>query len=95
MRFNGVEVIPPWLMDDEAQQPQAETLSNAEIEAALWQEVEEAREAELAEELNEAVTDVEPTAEAPAQESGVEPKNPEAAEVVEIKLTTHNLKKAG
>ncbi len=60
-----------------------------------WQEVEEAREAELAEELNEPVTDVEPTAEAPAQESGVEPKNPEAVEVVEIKLTTYNLKKAG
>ncbi len=53
------------------------------------------REAELAEELNEPVTDVEPTAEAPAQESGVEPTNPEAAEVVEIKLTTYNLKKAG
>ncbi|MBR3902714.1 MAG: hypothetical protein IKJ29_03535 [Akkermansia sp.] len=90
-----VEVIPPWLMDDEAQQSQAETPSDAEIEAALWQEVEEAREAELAEELNEPVTDVEPTAEAPAQESIVEPKNPEAAEVVEIKLTTYNLKKAG
>ena len=90
-----VEVIPPWLMDDEETQPQAETPSDAEIEAALWQEVEEAREAELAEELNEAVTDVEPTAEAPAQESGVEPKNPEAAEVFEIKLTTYNLKKAG
>ena len=38
---------------------------DAEIEAALWQEVEEAREAELAEELNEPVTDVEPPAEAP------------------------------
>ena len=65
-----VEVIPPWLMDDEEQQPQTETRSDAEIEAALWQEVEEAREAERAEELNEPVTDVEPTAEAPAQESG-------------------------
>ncbi len=52
-------------------------------------------ETELAEELNEPVTDVEPTAEAPAQESGVEPTKPEAAEVVEIKLTTYNLKKAG
>ena len=41
------------------------------------------------------MTDVEPTAEAPAQESGVEPKNPEAAGMVEIKLTTYNLKKAG
>ncbi|MDO5471138.1 MAG: hypothetical protein Q4F38_07530, partial [Akkermansia sp.] len=90
-----VEVIPPWLMDDEETQPQAETPSDAEIEAALWQEVEEAREAERAEELNEPVTDVEPTAEAPAQESGVEPTKPEAAEVVEIKLTTYNLKKAG
>jgi len=29
---------------------------DVEIEAALWQEVEEAREAELAEELNEPVT---------------------------------------
>ena len=62
------------------------------IEITLWQEVEKA---ELEEELNEPVTDVEPTAEAPAQESGVEPTNPEAAEVVEIKLTTYNLKKAG
>lgn len=82
-------------MDDEETQPQAETPSDAEIEAALWQEVEEAREAELAEKLNEPVTDVEPTSEAPAQESGVEPTKPEAAEVVEIKLTTYNLKKVG
>ena len=99
-RSNNVAIqhvggIPPWLMDDEETQPQTETLSYAEIEASLWQEVEEASEAELAEELNEPVTDVEPTAEAPAQESIVEPKNPEAAEVVEIKLTTYNLKKAG
>ena len=72
-----------------------ELLSVVEIEAALWREVEEAREAKLAKELNEPVTDVEPTAEAPAQESGVEPTQPEAAEVVEIKLTTYNLKKAG
>ena len=90
-----VEVIPPWLMDEEEQQSQTETPSDAEIEAALWQEVEEAREAERAEELNEPVTDVEPTAEAPAQESGVESKNQEATEVVEIKLSTYNLKKAG
>ena len=41
------------------------------------------------------MTDVELTTEAPAQESGVEPTKPEAAEVVEIKLTTYNLKKAG
>ncbi len=41
------------------------------------------------------MTDVEATAEAPAQESIVEPTKPEAAEVVEIKLTTYNLKKAG
>ena len=33
--------------------------------------------------------------EAPAQESGVEPTKPEAAEVAEIKLITYNLKKAG
>ena len=72
-----------------------ESRSDAEIEVTLWQEVEEAREAELAEELNEPVTDVEPTAEAPVQESGVEPTNPEAAEVVEIKLTIYNLNKAG
>ena len=68
---------------------------DAEIEAVLWLEEEEAREAERAEELNEPVTDVEPTAEAPAQESIVEPTEPKAAEVVEIKLTTYNLKKAG
>lgn len=55
-----------------------ESRSDAEIEAALWQEVEEAREAERAEELNEPVTDVEPTAEAPAQESIVEPTKPSA-----------------
>ena len=90
-----VEVIPPWLMNEEEQQSQTETPSEAEIEAALWQEVEEARETELAEELNKPVTDVKPTAEAPAQESSVEPTKPEAAEVVEIKLTTYNLKKAG
>ncbi len=90
-----VEVIPPWLMDEEEQQSQTETPNDAEIEAALWQEVEEAREAELAEELNAPVTDVELTTEAPAQESGVESKNQEAVEVVEIKLTTYNLKKAG
>ncbi|MBR3902206.1 MAG: DUF2924 domain-containing protein [Akkermansia sp.] len=68
---------------------------DAEIEAVLWLEEEEAREAERAEELNEPMTDVEPTAEAPAQESIVEPTEPKAAEVVEIKLTTYNLKKAG
>ena len=62
------------------------------IEITLWQEVEKA---ELEEELNEAVTDVEPTAEAPAQESIVEPTEPKAAEVVEIKLTIYNLNKAG
>ena len=82
-------------MNDEELQTQTEAPSDAEIEAALWQEVEEAREAELAEELNEPVTDVEPTAEAPAQESIVETTKPEAAEVVEIKLTTYNLKKTG
>lgn len=70
-----------------------ELLSVVEIEAALWREVEESREAKLAKELNEPVTDVQPTAEAPAQESGVEPTKPEAAEVVEIKLITCILKK--
>ena len=60
-------------------------LGDVEIEASLWQEVEEAREAELAEELNEAVTDVELTAEASAQESIVEPPKPESAKVVENK----------
>lgn len=35
-------------------------------------------EAELAEKLNEPVTDMEPTAEAPAQESYDEPTNPES-----------------
>ena len=84
-----------WSVDCEIQISQPKLHSVAEIEASLWQEVEESREAELAEELNEPVADVEPTAEAPAQESGVEPKNPEAVEVVEIKLTTYNLKKAG
>ena len=82
-------------VDCEIQTFRPELHRDVEIEAALWQEVEEAREAELAEELNEAVTDVEPTAEAPAQESIVEPTKPEAAEVVEIKLITYNLKKAG
>ena len=49
-------------------------------------------EAELAEELNEPVTDVEPTAEAPAQESAAEAAQPEEAP---SKLSTYNLKKAG
>ena len=82
-------------VDYEIQTFRPELHRDVEIEAALWQGVEEAREAELAEELNEPVTDVEPTAEAPAQESIVEPTKPEAAEVVEIKLTSYNLKKAG
>ena len=82
-------------VDYEIQTFRPELHRDVEIEASLWQEVEEAREAERAEELNASVTDMEPTVEAPAQESGVEPKNPEAAEVVEIKLTTYNLKKAG
>ena len=81
-----VEVIPPWLMDDEEQQSQTETPSDAEIEAALWQEVEEAREAELAEELNEPVTDEEPTAEALAQELCIEDAKPETTEEVEDKF---------
>ena len=86
---------------------------NEEVEAALWQEIEEAREAEqLAEvtmeaqdeeaaeadeeaheaNINEPVTDVEPTAEAPAQESAAEAAQPEEAP---SKLSTYNLKKAG
>ena len=39
---------------------------DVEIEAALWQEVEVALKVGLAEELNEPVADVEPTAEAPS-----------------------------
>ena len=91
---------------------------NEEVEAALWQEIEEAREAEqLAEvtmeaqdeeaaeadeesaepaveepESNEPVTELEPTAEAPAQESAAEAAQPEEAP---SKLSTYNLKKAG
>ena len=87
-----VEVIPPWLMDDEEQQSQTETPNDAEIEAALWQEVEEAREAERAEELNEPVTDVEPTAEALARELCIEDAKPETTEEVEaycLKKNSH------
>ncbi len=73
------EVIPPWLMDDEAQQPQTKTPSDAEIEAALWQEVEEAREAEQIAETH----------------SEPETAAVKAAEEVSIKLTTYNLKKVG
>ena len=91
---------------------------NEEVEAALWQEIEEAREAEqLAEvtmeaqdeeaaeadeesaepaveepESNEPVTELEPTAEAPAQEPAAEAAQPEEAP---SKLSTYNLKKAG
>ena len=83
------------MVDYEIQTFRPELHRDIEIEAALWQEVEEAREAELAEELNEPETDVEPTAEALAQESSVVPTKPEAAEVVEIKLTTYNPKKFG
>ena len=92
---------------EEAQQIEAAEI-NEEVEAALWQEIEEAREAELlmeaqdegapaAEEAlkpetSEPVTDVEPTAEAPAQESAAEAAQPEEAP---SKLSTYNLKKAG
>ena len=80
---------------EEAPQMEAAEI-NEEVEAALWQEIEEAREAEqLAEatmeaeesaeaemqqelESNEAVTELEPTAEAPAQESAAEAAQPEA-----------------
>ena len=82
-------------VDYEIQTFRPELHRDVKIEATLWRKVEVALKAELAEILNEPVTDVEPTAEALAQESGVEPTNPEAAEVVEIKLTTYNLKKAG
>lgn len=82
---------------------------DAAVEAALWQEIEEAREAEqLAEatmeaqdeevqaaNIKEPVTDVAPTTEATAQESGAEAAEQEASEVEEIKLTTYNLKKSG
>ena len=102
----------------EAAEEAAAAEINEEVEAALWQEIEEAREAEqLAEvtmeaqdeeaaeadeesaesaveepESNEPVTDVEPTAEAPAQESAAEAAQPEEAP---SKLSTYNLKKAG
>ena len=94
---------------EEAPQMEAAEI-NEEVEAALWQEIEEAREAEqLAEatmeaeesaeaemqqelESNEAVTELEPTAEAPAQESAAEAAQPEEAP---SKLSTYNLKKAG
>ena len=102
---------------EEAPQMEAAEI-NEEVEAALWQEIEEAREAEqLAEvtmeaqdeeaaeadeesaepaveepESNEPVTELEPTAEAPAQESAAEAAQPEEAP---SKLSTYNLKKAG
>lgn len=102
----------------EAAEEAAAAEINEEVEAALWLEIEEAREAEqLAEvtmeaqdeeaaeadeesaesaveepESNERVTDVEPTAEAPAQESAAEAAQPEEAP---SKLSTYNLKKAG
>ena len=91
-----------------AEAPQLEAAEiNEEVEAALWQEIEEAREAEQLAEVtmeaqdeeaaeepatNEPVTDVEPTAEAPAQESAAEVAQPEEAL---SKLSTYNLKKAG
>ena len=46
-----VEVIPPWLMDDEEQQSQTETPNDAEIEAALWQEVQGSRNGSRSREL--------------------------------------------
>ena len=69
-----------WQEIEEAREAEqlAEVTMEAE-EAETQQEAEEAREAELAEESNEPVTDVEPTAEAPAQESGVEAAEPAAA----------------
>ena len=73
-----------------------ELLSVVEIDAALWQEVEEAREAELAKELNKPVTDVEPTTEALAQELCIEDAKPETTEEVEnkfINLRSKNRKK--
>lgn len=73
------EITPPWLMDNDEPQPLTETRSDAEIEAALWREVEEAREAGQ-------------LVEAQPKPETVEPKT---AEAVEIKLTTYNLKKAG
>ncbi|MBQ2379457.1 MAG: DUF2924 domain-containing protein [Akkermansia sp.] len=102
---------------EEAPQMEAAEI-NEEVEAALWQEIEEAREAEqLAEvtmeaqdeeaaeadeestepaveepESNEPLTELEPTAEAPAQESAAEAAQPEEAP---SKLSTYNLKKAG
>ena len=63
-----------WQEIEEARE--AEQLAEVTMEA---EEAEEAREAELAEESNEPVTDVEPTAEAPAQESAAEAAEPAAA----------------
>lgn len=102
----------------EAAEEAAAAEINEEVEAALWLEIEEARETEqLAEvtmeaqdeeaaeadeestesaveepESNEPVTELEPTAEAPAQESAAEAAQPEEAP---SKLSTYNLKKAG
>ncbi len=70
---------------------------NEEVEAALWQEIEEAREQEQFMEaqdtdealdvlndestLNEPVTDVEPPAEAPAQESDAQPAEAKTTDI--------------
>ena len=83
-------------VDYEIQTFRPELHRDVEIEAALWQEVEEAREAELSEELNEPETDVEPTAEALAQELCIEDAKPETTEEVEdkfINLRSKNRKK--
>ena len=66
--------------------PQQELVCVAEIKSAMCQKVEEAREAELAKELNKPVTDVEPTAEALAQELSIEDAKPETTEEVEDKF---------
>lgn len=95
---------------EEAPQMKAAEI-NEEVEAALWQEIEEAREQEQFMEaqdtdealdvlndestLNEAVTDVEPPTEAPAQESDAQPAEAKTTDMVEIKLATYNVKKAG
>ena len=69
-----------WQEIEEAREAEqlAEVTMEAE-EAETQQEAEEAREAELAEESNEPVTDVEPPAEAPAQESAAEAAEPAVA----------------
>ena len=58
------EITPPWLMDDEVPQPQTEAPSEAEIEAALWQEVEDGTATDVA--TSPTATETTPAPEIPA-----------------------------